>query len=725
MAKLSSLKHDVAWKRLTTTKVDWNAENGETLARMLEQLFIIRRFEEKILDLKKQDLIYGPAHASIGQDGAAVGAMSALRTEDKINGSHRMHHQFLAKVLNHVTPGDYDPRKDIPTDAMQDAVTRTLAEIMGLESGFCGGRGGSMHLRYSDAGVLGSNAIVGANVPHAVGYALAEKINGNPWVSVAFFGDGAAQGGAFYEAMNLAAVYNLPVIFFIDNNMYAVSTHITEQTRETRLSARGLGLGIPGIEVDGTDVLAVRKAMQWALDCIENDRGPVLIDSLADRHFHHSGPLRSSAFGYREKVDEESWLKRDPMVQFPKKLIEIGVIDQECVLEIDARASKMIDAATKTLVETLPGSDKSQIKPALWPDPQTFEQGFLGDLGELINLPVREAEDFSGAEMEEVKLVGSISTSLLRNMEKSEEVLLIGEDVHRLRGGTDGTTKGILEKYPDRLIGTPICENGFVGMALGAALNGLRPVVEIMYSDFCLVAADQLFNQISKVRHMFGGDFPVPIVVRSRVASRIGYGSQHCMDVSALFSMFAGWRIVAPSTPFDYCGLMNAAIQCDDPVLVLEHGNLYQTKGLMPTSDADYIVPFGAAKVVRPGSACTVLTYLTMVSVCVEAAENSGIDAEIIDLRTLDRLGMDWALIEESVRRTNRVLIVEETTRMSSLGAAIIEELQLRCFDWLDHEIMHTTGANMPPVVSRVLEELAFANQDNVISDLKTLVDSA
>ena len=235
--------------------------------------------------------------------------------------------------------------------------------------------------------------------------------------------------------------------------------------------------------------------------------------------------------------------------------------------------------------------------------------------------------------------------------------------------GYDGTTtKGIAEKFKDRLVGTPICENGFTGLALGAAMNGLRPVVEIMYPDFCLVAGDQLFNQISKVRHMFGGGFPLPLMVRSRVSAGAGYGSQHSMDASGLFALYPGWRIVAPSTPFDYIGLVNSALRCDDPVLVVEHNDLYQAVGKVPIDDWDFCIPFGSARVVRPGAACTVLTYLSMVQTCVDVVEASGLDAEIVDLRTLDPLGLDWETIEASVRKTNRLLIVEQTARGTSHG---------------------------------------------------------
>ena len=278
MPTMEPLISETPWHRLVADEDDWRSEDPQVLAYLLEQLLLIRRFEERILELFKAGCVHGPAHASIGQEGGAVGAMSTLTDVDKINATHRAHHQFLAKFLNHAAPEDYDPREDDWPEAMQEVVHRSMAEIMGLSPGYCGGRGGSMHMRWDEAGVLGTNAIVGGNPPQAVGYALAEKLRRSGNLTVTFFGDGAMQNGAAYESLNMAALYDLPIIFFVENNLYGVSTHVSETTRETRLSARGQGLAVPSVEVDGMDVMAVRKAMQWARGQIET-KGPALVES--------------------------------------------------------------------------------------------------------------------------------------------------------------------------------------------------------------------------------------------------------------------------------------------------------------------------------------------------------------------------------------------------------------------------------------------------------------
>ena len=711
----------VPWVRAVETDGDWQAVPPLVLRRMLEQILLIRRFEENLLALGTEGLLHGPAHASIGQEGAAVGCMAVLGTGDKINGTHRMHHQFLAKALNHATPAGYDPAVHAITPAMHSVVHRTLAEILGLTPGYGGGRGGSMHLKWDDCGVLGSNAIVGGNVPHAVGYALAEKMRRTGDIAVGFFGDGAMQMGTGYESMNMAALYGLPIVFFCENNLYAVSTHVSEQTRETRLSSRGLGLGVPGITVDGMNPVLVRAVMAHAREAMRSNPGPWLIEVETYRYLHQSGPLPGSALGYRSKEEEEAWLARDPLALMWRRLQAMQLVSADDTALYEERIASLLAAVNAQLIEAA-GRGQRRLIPSLWPDPATVEFGIRGDLSELAGVPSREEHETDPSTMESIKFVDAISLAAREAMKRDERIIILGEDVHHLRGGTAGATKGVAELFPERLIGTPICENGFTGMAIGAALDGLRPVVEIMYPDFVLVAADQLFNQAGKVRHMFGGKSAMPLVVRSRVTAGSGYGSQHSMDAGGLFALYPGWRIVAPSTPYDYIGLFNAAIRCDDPVLIIEHHSLFQTKGLVPTEDFDYIVPFGKARTVRSGSACTVVTYGGVILETLAAIEATGIDAEVIDLRTLDPMGLDWAAIGDSLARTNRLLVAEETTRGTSIGAHIVKQVQERFFDHLDHEIVHVSGSQSSPVVSKVLERAALARREEIAEGLRAVM---
>jgi 2-oxoisovalerate dehydrogenase E1 component len=304
-------------------------------------------------------------------------------------------------------------------------------------------------------------------------------------------------------------------------------------------------------------------------------------------------------------------------------------------------------------------------------------------------------------------------------------VVIMGEDIHRLKGGTNGATRGLKDRFPDRILGTPISENAFCGLGGGIAEDGrFRPIVEFMYADFMWVAADQVFNQIGKARHMFGGDMDVPLVLRSKVAIGTGYGSQHSMDPAGIFVTSPGWRIAAPSTAFDYVGLMNAAIACNDPVLVIEHVELYTRNDQAAVEDLDYIIPPGKAALRRTGNGATVISYLGMVQKVLEAADRLNADVDVIDLRWLDRASLDWEMIEASVRKTNRVLIVEQGSLGTSYGGWLADELQRRLFDWLDHPIMRVTGREASPSISKVLERAAIAGREEIevaVSELLAL----
>jgi 2-oxoisovalerate dehydrogenase E1 component len=308
-------------------------------------------------------------------------------------------------------------------------------------------------------------------------------------------------------------------------------------------------------------------------------------------------------------------------------------------------------------------------------------------------------------------------------METDDSIVVMGEDVHRLKGGTNGATRGLKERFPERILGTPISENAFCGLGGGMALDGrFKPVVEFMYPDFMWVAADQVFNQIGKARHMFGGQSDVPLVLRTKIAMGTGYGSQHSMDPAGIYVTSPGWRIVAASTPFDYIGLMNTALACKDPVLVIEHVDLYSQTGEVPTDDLDYQIPFGTAAIRREGRELTILTYLSMVGHSLEAVEQTGIDAEVIDLRFLDRASFDWATVEASIRKTNNVLIVEQGARGTSYGGWLADELQRRCFDWLDQPIQRVTGGEGSPSISKVLERAASARTEEVVEGLQQVI---
>ncbi|MBS0597919.1 MAG: thiamine pyrophosphate-dependent dehydrogenase E1 component subunit alpha, partial [Proteobacteria bacterium] len=341
------------WVEISTTAEDWAKADAGLLGTLLTHMHVIRGFEECVLDLAGEGLVHGPAHSSIGQEGGATGSIVGLTTADQINGSHRGHHQFLSKALGHIAPQGMDPKATMGAE-VQSLLQRTLAEILGLDQGFCHGRGGSMHLQWVEAGALGTNAIVGGGVPLAAGAAWAHRHAGTDAVAVTYFGDGAVNIGSVLETMNLAAAWKLPLCFFIENNRYAVSTAVEESTAETRLSARGGAFNIQSWRVDGMDPLAVHLAMQEALAWMRAGKGPTVVEADVYRFFHQNGPYPGSAFGYRSKAEEQAWRERDPITLLELKMQERGLLTAEDAQALRQRVKEAMAQASAQLLEADP-----------------------------------------------------------------------------------------------------------------------------------------------------------------------------------------------------------------------------------------------------------------------------------------------------------------------------------------------------------------------------------
>src|SRR5690554_7733030 len=350
MPEVQRLDPAQPWVQLSTTAEDWKAADPALLATMLGQLHLIRAFEETVLELAAEGLVHGPAHSSIGQEGGAVGSIMGMRSTDAVNGSHRGHHQFLAKAITHVSQGNLNLDKLVSPE-LQNVLQRTLAEILGLAQGFCRGGGGSMHLQWIEAGALGTNAIVGGGAPLGAGNAWAPKNAGTTDYTMSYYGDGAVNIGSVLESMNLTSAWKLPLGFFIENNLYAVSTRVEEVTGEHRLSARGLGFGIHSWRVDGMDPLAVYLATQQAEEVMRAGEGPAVIEAEVYRFFHQNGPYPGSAFGYRSKEEEGEWRARDPLSRVADEMQALGYITEDEVAAVRAQAQDAMRAAVAELLE--------------------------------------------------------------------------------------------------------------------------------------------------------------------------------------------------------------------------------------------------------------------------------------------------------------------------------------------------------------------------------------
>ena len=710
--KLHPIAREPLVVKLAVGEDDARAEPAERLRWMAQTLLLVRRFEETLLALKEKDLVYGPVHTSIGQEAVAVGAAFALRRQDHIAGTHRAHHQYLAKVVAAALTEGSDPLSGSGLGpAVQEAVRVLLSEVMGLRDGCSGGRGGSMHLYNPEAGVAGTNAIVGGGIPMATGCAWADLRSGRDSMTVCFFGDGALYQGTLHESANLAALWGIPIVYFIENNNFAVAT-----TRRDTCSARELGdvaaaYGRRAIKVDGMDPLAVALALRE----VKKGRAewlPCFIEAETYRFLHHAGATPGSSFGYRTKEEEASWRARDPLTAFPALLRRLGVLNEKDEKALEMQADECMARAVSACTEMK--GDALVVRESLWPDTSTLRVGLRDE-----TMPAPAAASMAPPRTREITYVEAIAEVTGRWLEKDPRVVVLGEEVANFGGGAYGATKGLPKRFPDRVINTPISEAGFTGLACGAAMNGLRPIIEIMFSSFALVAADQLFNQAGQLGHIYGGRARVPLVARTRVAIGLGYGAQHSMDPAALFALFPGWRVFAPSNAFDYAGLFNNAMSCDSPTLLIEHQALYGMKFAAPEAPLDYVLPHGQAAVLRQGKDVTIVSYSYMAVQALAAAqalEAGGIDAEVIDLRSIDAAGIDYAAIGESLRTTGALVFAEQAPACNSIGPRIAAEAERRFFDSFDCPPCFVAAPDVPLPVSRRLEQACIPTVSDIVA---------
>jgi len=698
---------------------EWRSEasdlrgiNEALAARMLFDILLINEFEHALLRLKGEECIWGPIHTSVGQEAVAAGVVAALRPSDKMVATYRSHHEFLAKGLQFVLPETWNPVNDSLPPAGQEVLERTLAEIMGLASGYCAGRGGSMHLRFADAGFLGSNPIVGGGIPLAAGAAYAEKFRASGNIVICFFGDGATNIGSFHEACNLAGLWNLPLVCFIENNAYAVATPLRQACAIEDLYVRSSSYGMKGYRVDGNDVVGIYGLMSAVSREIRAGGRPCLIEARCYRRYHHAGDLPGSAYGYRTKEEEARSKEHEVIETFPAALRDEHVLTEEQIRTVQDLVRDRVERAVDAC--TIRGTPRT-VRPELWPAVESVERGLRSEGAEWNGVKFSERDDFST--FSALRYSSAISAVTGRWLEKDPETIVLGEDVANFGGGAYGATKGLPVKFPGRVLNTPIAEAGFTGLALGAAMSGMRPVVEIMFPDFSLVAADQLFNQVGKARHMYGDTTSLPLVVRTRVAIGCGYGGQHSMDPVGLYALFPGWRIIAPSDSFDYIGLFNTAMRSHDPVLVIEHHSLYAKEFPVPSDDLDFCIPFGRARVVVEGNDVTLLVYGSLVGRCEQLMPRfaaDGVSVELIDLRTLDLPGIDYEAIGKSLSKTSALVIAEEASASQSIGSAISASIMERFFDLLEAPVVRVTSLDIPVPVSRVLERATIISDENI-----------
>ena len=649
------------------------------LMEMQRRMLVIRGFEERAAVLYRDSLVPGFVHLSIGQEAAAVGACWDLRPDDVITSTHRGHGHCLAKGL--------DP-------------LGMFAELMARDEGTNRGRGGSMHIADPKLGIFGANGIVAAGLPIAVGAATAAQIRDDDTVAVAFFGDGAAAQGAFHEAVNLAAVWRLPVVFFCENNGYSEFSPTATQ-HPTTLKQRASGYALPFVRVDGNDVVATASAVRDVVAAARTGRGPAMVEATTYRwHGHYEGdPER-----YRSEEERVTWRARDPLVRHRRRLRKAGVAAAE-LDALETAVAEELDRAVEQARGLAAPSPTTLFdfvaRPRPSPPPGPAEPP----------APVEDAPEY--------RTMDAIRAALERELEADERVFLAGVDVGA-GGNVFGLTRGLRERFGERVRDTPISETAVVGLAVGAAMAGLRPVVEVMYLDFLGVCFDQLLNQAAKIPFMTGGGAEMALTVRTQFGAGRSSGSQHSQSLEALLAHIPGLTVVLPSTPADTYGLLRAAIADPNPVVVIVNRLLSGAKG--PQPPADHLVPIGRSAVVRAGSDVTVVSVSRMVHEAIAAADElaaEDISVEVVDLRTVAPLDLEPVL--DSLHKTSRLLIAHEAVVPFGIGAEIAARVVREGFWDLDAPIERVGAAFTPPPYAPELERAWLPGRREIADAVRRL----
>ncbi|MHC4625209.1 MAG: alpha-ketoacid dehydrogenase subunit alpha/beta, partial [Planctomycetota bacterium] len=583
----------------------------EEVKDWLRTVYEIRFFEEKVFELLGQNIIKGASHLYAGQEAVAVGAVAAIERGDVIASTHRGHGHCGA-IGN----------KYADTEAeRQDHWNRMMAELMGKETGYCKGRGGSMHIADVDkCNNLGSTGIVGGNQAPSVGAALAEKYKKSGRVVISFFGDGSTNTGSFHESMNMASALKVPLIAVVENNLYGMSVPFSGSEVEGTLKAsnivdvaeRSYAYNIPAMIVDGQDAVAVYLAVRSAIKMARQDMQMFLIEAKTYRWYGHS---RSDPRAYRTKVEEKAWRERDPIIVLRKKLLDERLATEEQLDQIKDAAFNTIETATKFGLDS-PWPNPADVTKDVYVD-ETYPADVIeaeratsrkvmeanavleATLASSTARTKREARQQAAAQIQsqfgmDIMTIGqAVSAAHAEEMRRDKDVVLMGEDVG-LYGGAYQATRGLLAEFgTGRVIDTAISEAAIAGGAVGAALRGLRPVAEIMYVDFVTIAMDQLVHVGAYNRYMFGGKAKVPMVLRTEGGVGRCIAAHHSESLEAWLLHPPGLYVVMPSTPYDAKGLLKAAIRSDNPVVFIEHKATYGQIGVVP--EGDYIIPLGAA----------------------------------------------------------------------------------------------------------------------------------
>jgi len=632
---------------------------ADRLARY-RALRVPRAVEDKMLRLIRQNRI-SKWFSGYGQEAIAVGCALAAEDRDWLLPMHRNLGLWTTRGV---------PLRPL------------FCQLMGREGGFTKGRDRTFHFGLPEKRIVGMISHLAAMLPVADGLGLAAQLRGDDAVALAFTGEGATREGDFHEALNLAAVWSLPVVFVVENNGYGLSTPTADAIPVEDLADAAAGYGMYGEAVDGNDLDSVIAVVASAITRARRGEGPSLLEM---KTFRVRGHEEASGTKYVPDGLISEWSRRDPVDRYRERLVEAGA-DRAALDRIDAEVEREIEevaewALTQPEVTSAPAREAADVFAPAAPAPPPAGRGLVED---------------------GVRFIDALSAGLADAFEADDTTLLMGQDVADY-GGVFKVTDGFVERFgTDRIRNTPIIESGALGCALGLALDGYRPVVEMQYADFISCGFNQIVNNLATTHYRWGA--AVPVTIRAPFGGGIGAGPFHSQSPEAWFCHVPGLKVVVPATPADAKGLIRSAIEDDNPVLVFEHKALYRSlRGPVPTGE--HRVDLGTARVAREGSDLTVVTWGVGVQWALDLADGlagEGAEAEVVDLRTL--VPWDRAAVLQSVRRTGRLLVVHEAARTGGFGAEVAAEVAEAAFVHLDAPPVRVGGADLPIPFSKAIE---------------------
>ena len=634
------------------------------LLELYYKLIFPRIIEEKMLLLLRKGKI-SKWFSGIGQEAISVGATMALNDDDTIFPMHRNLGVFTSRDIN---------------------LKSLFCQLMGKEGGFTKGRDRSFHFGLPEKNIIGMISHLAAMLPVANGYGYSYKLLNSKQVALAFIGDGATSEGDFHEALNLAAVWNLPVIFLIENNGYGLSTPVEEQYKCSKLSDRAMGYGIEGMTIDGNNILEVFNAVRSSADKARKNKGPTLIEAMT---FRMRGHEEASGTKYIEDEKFEQWGKKDPIKLFESFLKGKKYLNESSINKMIKKIEDIVNPALEFAI-------KANI-------PQSSINLELNDV--FYQQPITLVEPSNTKT--ELRLVDSISSCLKQKMEADKNLILLGQDIAKY-GGVFKVTEGFLEKFgDDRVKNTPIIESGIIGAAMGLSLNGFKPIVEMQFSDFISCGFNQLVNNLAKTYYRWNS--PINVTIRMPSGGNVAAGPFHSQSIEAWFFHVPGIKIIYPAFPEDAKGLLNSAIDDPNPVLFFEHKALYRSiKSEVP--DNLYNIEIGKGKIRKEGSDLTIISYGLAVHWAIDNAKKmsrENIKIEVIDLLSIQPWDRD--IISESIKKTNRVIILHEANLTGGVGAEISAFVNENLFEFLDAPVLRVASLDTPiPFSSNLEKEIYF-----------------